>query len=109
MKLNKVEQAIVDQLPEELRAQATSTLLAAKAETEAWVTRNRSEFSVKVNDKGTIVIYGMGNRFPVSFRPEQLQLLLEKIGSITPLIPQALEAQAKYRSQPKAKVTKSRK
>lgn len=82
VKLNKVEQAMVDGLPETLRAQVTESILSAKREAMEAIVTNRNQFSISINEGGTIVIRGLGNRYPTGLRHDQLEILLSHVDEL---------------------------
>jgi hypothetical protein len=98
--LNQAEEKMVASLPEALRAQVTESILAAKREAMTTLIANRTTFSWKLNEGGTIVIRGLGNRFPTGMRADSLEILL----SHTEQLKQAIEASKKYIAENPEKV-----
>jgi hypothetical protein len=89
VKLNQVEQKMVDGLPEALRVQVTESILAAKREAMEAIVTNRNQFSISINDGGTIVIRGLGNRYPTGLRHDQLEILLSHVPELTKAVADA--------------------
>jgi hypothetical protein len=81
VKLNKAEQEIVDLLPESMRAEATAKLLAPKAESMERVSAARNTFSTRISDD-KLIVYGLGNRFPVTLRKKGWQAVIANIEAI---------------------------
>jgi hypothetical protein len=117
LKLNQAEAEMVATLPEALRQQVADSLLNAKAESQSTLIANRTTFSIKINDVGTIVIRGLGNRYPTGLRPDSLRILLAHVPELTKAVTDAeayvaanpekvkagLEAREKARSEAEAK------
>ena len=89
VKLNKVEQEMVNNLPEALRGQVTESLLNAKRESMTTLIANRTTFSVKINEGGTIVVRGLGNRYPMGIRHDSLEVLLSHTAELQKAIADA--------------------
>ena len=83
VKLSKAEERMLKRLPESDRAGVKAEILADK---EAQIERdiqNREEFRIVPNGvKGTVSVYGNGNRFPATFYPDQWQLYADNMEAI---------------------------
>lgn len=89
VKLNQAEEAAVLSLPSEFQAAARTEMLRKKGERMAKVISNRKDFSATVNENGNIVVRGLGNRWPMGFRPDSLEILLSKASELQAVIAQA--------------------
>lgn len=82
VKLNKSELRTKSMLPESMQSAFEAEVLKKKTElglvdgSSEVAIKNRSEFSVTINGAGTIVVRGLGNRFPSGFRADSLSILL---------------------------------
>ena len=57
-----------------------------RGESKARAEKARTEFNIKVSDKGAISVYGTGRRFPTSLYPEEWAAILSKAAEITKFI-----------------------
>lgn len=90
IKLNAMEQAAVNKMPTpEMQKQFADALLNAKREADAKLRLLRDVFGVEVNELGTVVIRGLGNRFPTGLRPDSLQKLLDNSEALRKAIVEA--------------------
>lgn len=81
VKLNKQEEAVINSLPVEMRQAATSKLLADKQATMERVTKARHTFSSRIVDD-KLIVYGLGNRFPVTLRADGWTAIISNIETI---------------------------
>lgn len=93
VQLTKTQSEMVARLSPELRDSVTKEFLALNAEGQElrnrtlaqWKT-NREVFSLKMGDLGNVIIYGLGQRFPVSLYPEQVQTFFEQKEAVAKFI-----------------------
>lgn len=81
-KLNQAEIEIVNSFPEEMRAQATASILDRKEKNLVKVTKARNTFDCKVFDGEKLAVYGLGNRFPVTLRRKGWEAIIANIETI---------------------------
>lgn len=71
--------------PNSTEAELLKQIEALKAERSKILAEKRTEFDVRVSEKGAISVYGMG-RFPVSLYPEQWSKVLSNASVILQFI-----------------------
>lgn len=81
VKLNKNEELVINSLPVEMRQAATTKLLADKQAALVKVTTNRKTFSSRISDD-KLIVYGLGNRFPVTLRADGWNAIISNIEAI---------------------------
>lgn len=82
VKLNKIEQGIVDRLPEASRKEATEKLLAEKTAKMERANKNRTEFRCIPQASGVLSVYGLGRQFPTSLYPSEWDRLIQHLDVI---------------------------
>lgn len=96
--LTDADKRLLSALPEHMRVEAEKAMVAAKKTRHEVVIKNRTEFSATLNDKHTIVIRGLNNRFPLGIRWDSLEIVLNNEKTLRPLIAEAKAKTANVRS-----------
>jgi hypothetical protein len=101
VKLSQDQEKTISMLPVELQSIMRESLLKAKAERpqgpSETATTNREVFSSTVNQGATIVVRGLGNRFPMGIRWDSLEILLQHV----PELQKAIAEAKAYEADPK--------